>query len=195
MDIEQKPRQRLVDSLERDFICLEECNVRPAVFPNSVIRADVLAFARREPQNLLFAFEIKVPTAKWEFKDWIGLIKQASSYSDATIDDKRAPAWTQNQKIQCSFIYPEPTLSPWNECDSQQNRFYRDYDRDPIRGALLLSQHFQVGCVGVSESDGRHYLKLGTDTLWTQRAGFRPKVDSRPFSRRIGSRNFDLSDL
>lgn len=153
---------------------------------DQALRADVVAFSRSETQPWTLAIEVKEPTVKWELKNWIKAIGQAGNYPNCVVSDARAgPA--NGTLINASFLYPGPDVTPWKDQDSRSTRFYRDYDREPIRGAVLLAQHFKVGTASCDSRNGRFSLRLGTDPVWDSRLGFRKKSASLLEKRRIGS--------
>lgn len=89
--------------------------------------------------------------------------------------------------INAPFLYPGPDLSPWGSQDSRGGRFYRDYDVEPLRGAVLLAQHFKVGIAMRDTRTGKFTLRLGTDPVWDINAGFKRKSENLLSKRRIDS--------
>lgn len=175
----------MVSRLDASFRCVEECQVELIGF-NQTLRADVVAFARDATQSWALAVEVKEPSGKWELKNWIKAFGQAGNYPNCIVSDARAgPA--NGTLINASFLYPGPDMTPWNGRDLQGTRFYRDYDREPLRGAVLLAQHFNVGTANLDSNNGRFSLKLGTDPVWDSRLGFRQKSAGLLAKRRIGS--------
>lgn len=189
MDIEKPNELRLKNALATHFDCYEECTLRHPHFDDEVIRADLVAVGDYEGAEIVFAFEVKLPTEKWELKNWLATIKQATDYVHAPVIDPRLSAAPKQLKVHCSFVFPPPDLSPWQTNDSQQNRHYRDYDASEIAGAFLLAQHFKVGSVRFHQDRlKRLSINLGTDTLWKEGEGFRPKAKTRTFLHRIGTK-------
>lgn len=185
MDIEKTKRAEVISRLGASFQCVEECQIRLIGF-DQALRADVVAFSCSSTLPCTLAVEVKEPTAKWELKNWIKAIGQAGNYPNCIVSDVRAgPA--NGTLINASFLYPKPDLTPWKDRDSQSNRFYRDCDREPLRGAFLLAQHFKVGTANWDNKTGKFSLKLGTDPVWDSRTGFRKKSASLLEKRLIGS--------
>lgn len=185
MDIEKTKRTEVISRLGACFQCIEECRVELVGF-NQALRADVVAFSRDKTQPWTLAIEVKEPTGKWEFKNWIKAISQAGNYPNCIVSDARAGS-ANGRLIDASFLYPGPDMTRWKGRDLQSTRFYRDYDREPIRGAVLLAQHFKVGTADYDSTNDRFSLKLGTDPVWDSRLGFRKKSAGLLAKRRIGS--------
>jgi hypothetical protein len=185
MDIEKGKRMELISHLGDSFNCVEECQINLIGF-DEVLRADVIAFSQIETEPWTLAFEVKEPTGKWEFKNWTKAMRQAGNYPNCIVSDERAGLANGNL-INASFLYPGPDMVPWMDPDSQNTRFYRNYDLEPLRGAVLLAQHFKVGTVNYDNKNGRLSLKLGTDPVWDSRLGFRKKSAGLLAKRRIGS--------
>ncbi len=185
MDIEKRRREELVSLLSDSFFCIEECRVTLVGFCED-LRIDVAAFSKSKAEPWVLAFEVKEPTRKWELKNWLNLIRQAGNYPNCRVSDERAGSFS-GRLINASFIYPSPDFSNWTASDSQANRFYREHDAQPIRGAILLAQHFKVGTAYLNQSKKLISLKLGTDPVWNNSQGFRSKSKSLLENRRIGS--------
>ena len=143
MDIEAERREAIVSQLGEAFICIEECGISLVGFDKQ-LRADVVAIHRSESAPWVFAFEVKVQSEKWELKNWLKSLRQAGDYPNCKLADERA-GLARGKVINASFLYPAPDLSLWGDQDSQGTRFYRNYDIEPLRGAVLLAQHFKVG--------------------------------------------------
>lgn len=150
------------------------------------LRADVVAISRYKSEPWVLAFEVKVPGQKWELKNWLKSLRQAGDYPNCKLVDGRAgPA--NGKVINASFLYPGPDLSLWDDQDSQRTRFYRDYDIEPLRGAVLLAQHFKVGMAARDPKTSKLTLRLGTDPVWDSNVGFRKKSADLLSKRRVGS--------
>ena len=185
LDIEQEKRKQLISYLGDSYHCLEECRLGLMGF-NEILRADVVAFSKCETEPWTLAFEVKVPTHKWELKHWLNALRQAGNYPNCTVIDERAGS-AAGSLIDASFIYPGPDLGHWKDENSQDNRFYRDHDIEPLRGAILLAQHFKVGTANYDPRANKFSLKLGTDPIWDTRSGFRKKSKNLLAKRKIGS--------
>ena len=176
-DLERDSREKLVAALSGHFYCIQECRIIHPVFQQS-LRADVVAICRDELTPYAFAFEVKCPTGKWEFKNWSALIAQASFYPFCRIVDNRVASDTQT--IDCAFVFPHPLRA---------KAAFHCGDEDSTRGAYLLAQHFRVGGASFeTRTDSRLSLSLGTDIIWRSDQGFRNKADSKLASIRFGSR-------
>jgi hypothetical protein len=185
MDIEAERREAIFSQLSEAFICIEECSISLLGFEEQ-LRADIVAISRSENEPWVFAFEVKVPSAKWELKNWLKSLRQAGDYPNCKLTDGRAgPA--KGKVINASFLYPGPDLSSWGDQDSQGTRFYRDYDIEPLRGAVLLAQHFKVGTATRCPKTDKFTLRLGTDPVWDSNVGFRKKSANLLSKRRVGS--------
>lgn len=196
MDLEKKHRLCVISALQKDFVCYEEVELLHAKFGNQRLRADVVAFAKSGNRTLSLAIEVKSPNAKWELKNWISLIVQASDYVDSSVIDSKVSPEYLGQRIHCACIFPSPNLAPWTSTDQQNARMFREWDLEQISGALLLAQHFKVGRLELDDHNLRRMrLRLGTDTIWLENEGFRPKAFKIPFLRRIGSRKINLLDV
>lgn len=193
MDVELENRDALIKSLGDSFHCYEECQLRHAVHRENRIRADVVAFTKLADKDVAFAFEVKVPNAKWELKNWLSAFKQASDYVDAVFCDERISSQLKRAPILCSFVFPAPNFRPWAEGDTSEDRHMREYELENVRGAMLLAQHFMVG-ISEKETSGKLRLKLGTDTIWRSGEGFRPKALPRLYHRRVGSKAVGFLD-
>lgn len=185
MDIEASRRRELISQIESQFHCIEECGLTLAGFDEH-LRADVVAISKLSSEPWILAFEIKEPNQKWELKNWLKAIKQAADYPNCKLTDERAGS-VARRIINASFLYPGPNLSPWIGSDTQRNRFYREYDLEPLRGAILLAQHFRVGWVNNEPKANKFSLKIGTDPVWDSKLGFRKKSAGLLIKRRIGS--------
>jgi len=185
MDIEASARKKLISLLADSFDCIEECQLNLVGF-DEALRADIVALSKSEADPWILAFEVKVPTEKWELKQWLNALRQAGNYPNCRVVDERARS-ANGGLINASFIYPEPNLSRWGERDSQSSRFYRSHDIEPLRGAILLAQHFKVGTTNYVSKRNKFSLKLGTDPIWDNSSGFRKKSASLLVQRKIGS--------
>lgn len=185
MDIEASAREEIVSHLGNDFDCIEECRLNLVGF-DEALRADVVAFSRSEVDPWILAFEVKVPSGKWELKHWLNALRQTGNYPNCHVVDERAHL-THGCLINASFIYPEPNMRPWDDQASQNTRFYRSHDIDPLRGAILLAQHFKVGTANYDSNRNKFSLKLGADPIWDSKQGFRMKSRSLLARRKIGS--------
>ena len=92
--------------------------------------------------------------------------------------DKRA-GHAVGKLVSASFIFPGPDLLPWDHEASQETRFYRKYDAQPLYGAIILAQLFKVGIAQHDRKNGKLSLKFGTDPVWDNRLGFRKKAEGR----------------
>jgi hypothetical protein len=185
IDIEKSYRRSLISLLEPHFDCIEECNLKWLVAPE-IVRADVVAISREGSEPWVFAFEVKKPTGKWELKNWLAAFAQAGIYPNCCIRDHRAER-VDGRLINAAFLYPAPDITPWAEGSSQGNRFYRKDDREGIRGAQLLAQHFRTGMVRIEPQNGRCSLVLGTDRVWDNHEAFGSKSHSILSARKIGA--------
>lgn len=185
MDIEADRRQEVISQVSEAFICIEECCLSLMGFEEQ-LRADVVAISKSESDPWVLAFEVKMPSQKWELKNWLKSLRQAGDYPNCKLVDERAgPA--NGRVINASFLYPGPDLSLWDDQDSQHTRFYRDYDIEPLRGAVLLAQHFKVGMAARDPKTSKFILRLGTDPVWDSNVGFRKKSADLLSKRRVGS--------
>ncbi|WP_306132990.1 hypothetical protein [Roseivivax marinus] len=185
MDIEREKREELISVLEGNFVCFEECRLKLAGF-DQYLRTDVLAVPRYGNDRWIFAFEVKVPTVKWEFKTWIRALRQAADYPNCHVADERAGT-ANGSLVNATFLYPGLDLRGWDDEASLENRFYREHDREPLRGAFLFAQHFRVGSVAIKPRNGQVSLKLGTDPVWDSRSDFRSKAPGLLAKRPVGS--------
>lgn len=122
----------------------------------------------------------------WEFKNWIRAFRQAADYPNCQVADERAGR-ANGLLVNAAFLYPGPDLSSWDAEASQVNRFYPEDDREPLRGAFLLAQHFRVGSVVLHPRKDRVSFNLGTDPIWDNRSGFRSKAPGLLNKRPVGS--------
>ena len=51
------------------------------------LRADVVAISKSENAPWVFAFEVKVPSEKWELKNWLKALRQAGDYPNCNVVD------------------------------------------------------------------------------------------------------------
>lgn len=185
MDIEAKRREEILSHASDAFYCIEECNISLIGFEER-LRADVVAISKSENEPWVLAFEVKEPNRKWELKNWLRSLRQAGNYPNCKVVDERAGA-ASGKVVNASFLYPGPDLSFWGSQDSQDARFYRDHDIEPLRGAILLAQHFKVGTATRDIKTGKFTLRLGIDPVWDSHAGFRKKSANLLSKRRVGS--------
>lgn len=191
MDIEATRRREILAHINDAFDCIEECSISLLGFEER-LRADVVAISKSETEPCILAFEVKEPSDKWELKNWLKALRQAGDYPNCQVTDRRSGA-AFGKIINASFLYPGPDLSFWGRQDSQGGRFYRDYDIEPLRGAVLLAQHFKVGTAMQDTRTGKFTLRLGTDPIWDSNAGFRKKSKNLLSKRRVGSLKREVS--
>jgi hypothetical protein len=191
MDIEALRRKEVIDNIGGTFQCIEECSITLVGFEES-LRADIVAISKSADHTFIFAFEVKEPTGKWELKHWLKALRQAGNYPNCRVTDERAGS-ACGAIINASFLYPGPNIFPWNDQDSQLTRFYRNYDVEPLRGAVFLAQHFKVGIAYLEADSDRLTLKLGTDPVWDSSKGFRVKSEDLLRKRSIGSTKREIS--
>lgn len=185
MDIEKARRKELISKLNGNFYCIEECELKLVGF-DEILRADVVAVSQSEDDAWILAFEVKEPTGRWELKNWTKALKQAGDYPNCIVTDKRA-GHAVGKLVSASFIFPGPDLLPWDHEASQETRFYRKYDAQPLYGAIILAQLFKVGIAQHDRKNGKLSLKFGTDPVWDNRLGFRKKAEGLLERRRVGS--------
>tara|TARA_R100000935_G_scaffold36463_2_gene57473 strand:- start:722 stop:1312 length:591 start_codon:yes stop_codon:yes gene_type:complete len=185
MDIEATRRKEVIAYIDDTFHCIEECSIALVGFQEK-LRADIVAVSKSEIDPWILAFEVKEPTEKWELKYWLKSLRQAGDYPNCIVTDERAGS-ASGRIINASFLYPGPDLASWGYQDSRSARFYRDYDIDPLRGAILLAQHFKVGVARRDATTDKFTLSLGTDPVWDSSKGFRKKSESLLAKRRVGS--------
>lgn len=185
MDIEATRRQEVMAYIGEAFYCIEECSITLVGFEEK-LRADIVAVSKSATAPWILAFEVKEPTEIWELKNWLKSLRQAGDYPNCKVTDNRAGA-ASGEFINASFLYPGPDLSSWGIQDSRGSRFYRDYDIEPLRGAVFLAQHFKVGLARRDAKTGKFTLRLGTDPVWDSSTGFRRKSRNLLGTRRVGS--------
>jgi len=191
MDIEALRRKEVIDNISGAFQCIEECSIALMGFEEN-LRADIVAISKSSDHTFILAFEVKEPTGKWELKHWLKALRQAGNYPNCRITDHRAGS-ACGAIINASFLYPGPNLLPWKDQDSQLTRFYRNYDVESLRGAVLLAQHFKVGIAYLEAKPDKFTLKLGTDPVWDSSKGFRVKSENLLRKRSVGSSKREIS--
>lgn len=196
MDIESQNRNELMNILAESFTCYQEVQLRHRYFAETKIRADVVAISKDSRHPVALAFEVKVPSGSWEFKNWSAAFKQASDYVFATPDDERLTEASGRCLIAASFVYPGPDLTPWQSSDQQTTRFYRDYDREALLGVQMFAQHIKVGVARRTKSGKSQLeLRIGTDRVFLSGTGFADKALKRLTIARLGSRQVEIPGL
>jgi hypothetical protein len=197
LDYEREQRDRLKRLLGDAFVCFEEVQLAHPIL-DAKVRADLIALpVEPDFSHLAFAFEVKIPKSDWEFKDWTATIKQASSYVWARVDAQNSPTVPNGRVVSAAFIFPAPYLGSTISHDEHIHPCYRDYDREPLRGALDLAIHFRVGSARIDRNTNSLIeLRMGSNSLWTSRSGFKAQARNLLLGKqRIGSRKLDTENL
>lgn len=178
MDPEKETRRKLMESLKNHFICYEEVQLRPALFPKHVIRCDVLAIPLNPVfASMTFAFEAKKPVKPDDTSFWKRAIRQAADYVYATVDYKLGLEEIKGRRIGSSFIYPYILPTGKNE--------------PLIGGYFELASYFRVGRVS-RDSKNRLSMWVGNE-VWRSDVGFtKPARGVLAGKRQLGSRKVDI---
>lgn len=194
-DYEAETRRELIELLSPHFFCKEEVMLENALFVRRV-RADVIASPKESKYSgLTFAFEVKVPKQNWELKNWLHATKQASDYVWGQIVDETSVF--ASRRVNAAFVYPGPNLLAWANDNFKNERFFRDYDVQPLRGVFDLALHFRVGTARLSAARSSSLeLKFSTNRIWSAQNGFSVHADNLLMGpQRLGSASVSRDHL
>ena len=197
MDTEKLLRRQLIEHLKKDFLCVEEVSVRPALFPRHVVRADVVALPIN-PEHKLFdspiAFEVKNVDEIdiYDLSNWSKAIKQASDYVYATIEpDKRLQDFA-GRRIIASFVFPAPPFQ-WSANGTDDPDGFR---KIRTSSAFHLASYFKVGAAQFSRTGNQKEsltLYMGRGEVWTQNKGWSGTATNHLSNKRkLGSQNINV---
>lgn len=186
MDVEKERRNELIRALSADFVCFEEVRLQHFTFPRISVRADIVAVPLTpEYRGYAFAFEVKQPSERWQYKDWSKTIRQASDYVYGKILPDPRLSGHVGRRIACSFVYPAPEYirSKPTEEDSI------------IVGIFHLAIHFRVGRAFTDNSrrTTRFCLTMGPNEVWRSDVGYTGQAPGLIKGlRTVGSQRVDV---
>lgn len=191
MDIEAALRRELIDALTPDFACFEEVALRPALFPERRVRADVVAVPLdQEFFGHALAFEVKRVGQKNDCTYWSTAIRQAQDYVYAHLDSDHH--LLSGRRISAALVYPAPryyVYPPRFNCPDDIS------EKLMISGAFLSAMHSRVGRAMKDESSRFKdlHLYMGPNFFWSEKLKFTGQAKAvLKNRRRLGSQHVDV---